>query len=477
MHIVWFRQDLRVADNPALLHAAERGDVLPIYILDDDNAAAHHMGATSRVWLHHALADLNQSLNGHLRLFQGCAKTIIKTLCREHSVQGVYWNRCYEPWRISRDQTIKEQLQAVKEQQQTIEVRSFNASLLWEPWQTLKADDTPYKVFTPYYRHCRSKPAPRAPLPAPDSIGYCSGDFGAVPLQALALLPTLDWGEAICAQWQISEQGAQQRLQHFLSDGIEHYKEGRDYPAQQSVSRLAPYLHFGQISPQQVWNAALQAAQTTQISHDQIEHFQRELCWREFSYSQLYHFPELPKKNWQSKFDAFPWGDNNDHLAAWQKGKTGYPIVDAGMRELWQTGYMHNRVRMIVGSFLVKNLLLHWHHGERWFWDCLFDADLANNSASWQWVAGCGADAAPYFRIFNPITQGEKFDADGDYIRRYVPELKGLPNKYLNKPWEAPEAVLQQAGIQLGRDYPHPIVDLKTSRERALAAFKSLTPA
>ena len=267
--------------------------------------------------------------------------------------------------------------------------------------------------------------------------------------------------------WVVGEKAAHQHLARFLQEGLPYYKGGRDFPARPYVSRLSPYLHFGEISPHAVWHALQK-----EKDEENVSHFQRELGWREFSYSLLYAFPELPSKNFQAKFDRFPWKKDPQKLKAWQKGQTGIPFVDAAMRELWQTGYMHNRARMVVASFLVKNLLIHWHEGEAWFWDCLVDADLANNSASWQWVAGCGADAAPYFRIFNPVTQGEKFDPDGAYICRYVPELKNLPPPYLFSPWTAPEQVLEKAGVELGKHYPHPIVDLKKSREEALKAFR-----
>jgi len=256
----------------------------------------------------------------------------------------------------------------------------------------------------------------------------------------------------------------------FLDEGLSLYKDGRNLPAMPYVSRLSPHLHFGEVSPNQLWYAVKNIG-----DNKHVDHFCSELGWREFSYSQLYHNHDLPTKNLQSKFDTFPWVENKILLEAWKKGKTGVPMVDAGMRELWQTGYMHNRVRMIVGSFLVKNLRLHWHHGALWFWDTLVDADLANNSASWQWIAGCGADSAPYFRIFNPVIQGQKFDADGSYVRKYIPEIALLPDKYLFSPWDAPESVLKEAGIDLGKSYPAPIVDLKQSRDAALKAFQSLS--
>jgi deoxyribodipyrimidine photo-lyase len=452
-------------DNPALIDAVLAGNILPIYILDDINAGEDKMGAASRVWLHHSLVDLNRSLQGHLSFYQGDAKTVIQQLCDDNNVEAIYWNRCYEPWRINRDKAIKQALT-----EQGVVVKSVNANLLWEPWQVLKKDGTPYKVFTPFYRRsCLSAVAPRTPLAKPKVIKFANNKTPSETLEQLNLLPKIQWQQEMEQQWDMSEQGAENALVTFLEQGVSHYKEGRDFPAKATTSRLSPYLHFGQISPNQVWHQSFNREQ-----NHHLDAFQSELGWREFSYSLLYYFPQLPRQNLQAKFDHFPWQWGGEKLTAWQQGKTGYPIVDAGMRELWQTGFMHNRVRMIVGSFLVKNLLLHWQQGEAWFWDCLVDADLASNSASWQWIAGCGADAAPYFRVFNPVLQGEKFDKDGQYTRRYVPELKDLPDKYIHKPWEAPTEVLEQTGIELGKTYPKPIVDLKASREQALVAFKTL---
>lgn len=463
--IHWFRQDLRIQDNPALFEAARKGVVLPVYILDDHNTKDHRMGGASRWWLHYSLLALNKTLKGKLAVYSGDPKKILIDLVEEHNVKAVYWNRCYEPWRIKRDKSIKKSFEV-----HNIEVNSFNGSLLWEPWEVLKKDGTPYKVFTPYYRKgCLSAASPRLPLPKPAKVKWYEGIEDALPVDDLTLLPTIKWDKQLEPHWKIGEQAALKKLTVFSNKNLANYKQGRDFPALNTVSRLSPHLHFGEISPNQAWYAAKKNKDS-----DDLDHFLSEIGWREFSHSLLYHFPQLPKKSLQSKFDNFPWLKNKRHLRCWQKGETGHPLVDAGMRELWQTGYMHNRVRMVVGSFLVKNLLLHWHHGEQWFWDCLLDADLANNSAGWQWIAGCGADAAPYFRVFNPSTQGEKFDSDGEYTRHYIPELKKLPDKYLFKPWEAPEEILQAAGITLGKDYPEPIVDLKTSRVRALEAFKSL---
>lgn len=464
--IMWFRQDLRLKDNPALIEAAKTGNVLPIYILDDEHSGSHCMGGASRWWLHQSLNSLNESLDGQLRLFKGPADDVINALVDQLNPSAVFWNRCYEPWRIQRDKKIKKNLESLK-----IHCESFNGSLLWEPWEVLKKDGTPYKVFTPFFKKgCLMAMPPNTPLKQPRNLELSSAKVNCVKLNDLGLMPDKDWYHMLEPHWQVGEDGAKKRLNQFLKQGIKQYKKGRDFPSLNAVSRLSPYLHFGEISPHTVWYAVKELPQS-----ENRDHFLSEMGWREFSYSLLYHFPKLPTDNLQPKFDKFPWRKSKKALTAWQKGQTGIPIVDAGMRELWQTGYMHNRVRMIVGSFLVKNLLLHWHHGERWFWDCLLDADLANNSASWQWVAGCGADAAPYFRIFNPVTQGEKFDPEGEYMLKYVPELKKIPKKYLFNPWDAPKEELISAGIQLGKDYPHPIVDLKISRQEALDAFASLS--
>jgi deoxyribodipyrimidine photo-lyase len=470
VHIVWFRQDLRLADNPALAAASSSGRVLPIYILDDCSAGDWKVGAASRAWLHHSLAALNQSLHGKLQLFIGDADRVIASLTETLSIDSFYWNRCYEPWRTERDAKIEARLAACG-----INARSFNASLLWEPWTVAKSDGNPYRVFTPFYQNgCLSQPSPRHPLPPPKRL--CCIDkpvAGSVLLSDLDLLPRSDWYRSLIAGWEIGETAACARLEAFCGHGLKHYRAGRDFPALDATSRLSPHLHFGEISPQQAWHRAEQAA--LEFEGDGTSHFRRELGWREFSYHLLYHFPRLPEENFHARFDRFEWLSGDDGIDAWRRGMTGYPIVDAGMRELWQTGYMHNRVRMIVASFLVKNMLIHWRSGENWFWDCLVDADLASNSASWQWVAGSGADAAPYFRIFNPVLQSEKFDPAGDYLLRYCPELAGLPARYRHKPWLAGEQVLAEAGIELGIDYPAPILDLKTTRDRALDRFRKLS--
>ena len=463
--IHWFRQDLRITDNPSLETAAEFDAVLPIYILDDENSQEFKMGSASRWWLHNSLQSLNESLDGKLSIYSQNPEIVIQELLKKYEVKAVFWNRCYEPWRIDRDIDIKAYLD-----DKNIENKSFNSHLLWEPWDISKDDGTPYRVFTPYYKKgCLNTEEPRLPSKnlKIDTIFY---DQDCEQIDTLDLLPRINWYSQIQEAWKPGEEGAQKRLDQFLEEGLLDYKEGRNFPFKENVSRLSPHLHFGEISPNEVWYQAKTKESVSGIQKS-LEHFLSELGWREFSYYLLYHFPSLPKQNFQAKFNKFPWIKNESFLESWQKGETGYPIVDAGMRELWQTGYMHNRLRMVVGSFLVKNLLIDWREGEDWFWDCLVDADLASNSAGWQWVAGSGADAAPYFRIFNPVTQGLKFDPEGEYTKKYVPELKLLPNKFLFSPWEAPKEILEKAGIELGKDYPEPIVDLKYSRELALEAF------
>ena len=454
--IVWFRQDLRLSDNPALYEASKQADkkIIPLYILDDENAGPWKIGGASRVWLHHSLKALNESLNGKLIIKKGDAKKVLADLIKNESIDAVYWNRCYEPWRIKRDEDIKQNL--------GVECKSFNGSLLWEPWTIKNQQGGPYKVFTPFYRKgCMNAPAPREPISKPNPINL-QEDIQSDGVDSLELLPKINWHRNMANHWTIGEKVAQGKLGAFLAHGLNDYKEGRNFPAKNNVSQLSPYLHFGEISPHQVWYAADIQGKEQRLEKD-LGHFHSELGWREFSNSLLYHFPTLPTEPFQEKFADFPWTEDDASLEKWRKGETGYPIVDAAMRELWETGYMHNRCRMVVGSFLVKNMLLHWHEGEKWFWDTLIDADLANNSASWQWIAGCGADAAPYFRIFNPVLQSKRFDPDGDYIRKWVPELKDVPNKHIHEPWEHDI-----------KGYPKPILDHGESRDRALAAYEKI---
>ena len=466
--IYWFRRDLRLLDNPAFEEAASAGHILPIFIFDG-LLADYAQGSASRWWLNHSLNSLNKQLNHRLLIFNGEPKEIIPKLAKASDAKSVYWNRCYEPWQIKLDSKLEAIFKG-----ENIDVITRNGSLLWEPWTTLKKDGSPYKVFTPYFKkRCLSLPEPRKPIPKPSNLKFAdtpkNTDSNTDLISDLIQTKENNWQNKISKYWSIGENASAIKLKTFLKRGISSYKEGRNYPSKKNISMLSPHLHFGEISPNKIWYSVKNNGHS-----EDSDHFLSELGWREFSYNLLYYFPDLPENNLQKKFDIFPWLNNPEHLKKWQKGMTGYPIIDAGMRELWETGFMHNRLRMITGSFLVKNLLIHWRYGKEWFWNCLVDADLASNSASWQWVAGCGADAAPYFRIFNPITQGNKFDPSGDYTRKFVPELRKLPNEYLFAPWEAPSEVLLNLGIKLGRDYPHPIVNLKNSRELALEAYSQI---
>jgi deoxyribodipyrimidine photo-lyase len=468
--IVWFRQDIRLADNPALFFAAQKGSVIPIFIDDRSDEGEWALGAASRCWLHHSLQSLDDQLDGELKLFSGKPLSILIGLIQETGAKTVVWNRCYTPHAISRDTYIKERLLT-----EGIEVASFNGSLLWEPWEIHTQSGTPYKVFTPYYRKgCLNAKPPEAPLPRPKLQLYFGGDScNQVNLDQLELLPDHIWADRITKHWDISEDSAWTLLHRFTEERLRSYNQDRDFPAEQATSNLSPYLRWGQISPRQIWHYSQQQCSTASLEQP-LDTFLKELAWREFSYYQLYHNPSMTDDNLNHKFNHFPWQNQKASCQNWQRGQTGVPIIDAGMRELWQTGYMHNRVRMLVASFLVKNQRQHWHNGARWFWDTLVDADLASNSASWQWVAGCGTDAAPYFRIFNPIIQGRKFDPHGEYVRRYIPELSKLPERYIQSPWEAPKRVLADANIVLGINYPRPILDLGTTRKEALTAYSDL---
>lgn len=463
--IHWFRYDLRLRDNPSLSQAAKEGHILPLYILDTVHTETKPFGEASRCWLHHSLSHLKKELDNKLVIQSGDPITLLSQLVKDHHIDEVYWNRCYIPWEIQRDKQIKTKLEA-----QGVVVKTYNGSLLWEPWEVKKKSGGYYQVFTPFYKKgCLQTIMPREPLDKPHKINYITQSHLSSDIQGLNLMPHLPWGKKIMDHWQVGEAAAKKQLKQFIEKYLHDYKTGRNFPAQETISCLSPYLHWGEISPNQIWYAIKQVNQNPNTAT-----FLSELAWREFYCHLLYHHPHSYKDNLQEKFNNFPWRYSEKKLKAWQQGMTGYPMVDAGMRQLWQTGFMHNRVRMITASFLVKNLLIHWHQGEAWFWDCLVDADVASNCGNWQWVAGCGSDAAPFFRIFNPVTQGEKFDPSGDYIRQYVPELAKLPQKYLYAPWEAPESVLSEAGIELGKTYPKPIVDLPNSRNQALEAFENL---
>lgn len=472
--IIWFRQDLRLHDQPALIHAIENSDhIIPLYIFDTTLPKPWQLGSAQRWWLHHSLAALAADLADHgqqLILRRGDPKKILTAIIADTQATTINWNRCYEPHSIAQDTELKKYFT-----QQNIAVNSFNGSLLVEPWKIKNQQGNYFKVFTPYWRHVLAQLAEQQPQPLPNFKNIKSKKVVSEKLQDWNLPPTHpDWSAGLKETWVPGERGATKKLKHFINKNLAHYLTQRDRPAINATSMLSPHLHFGEISPWQVWHAVQIYSATVKTNVRQGEMFLRQLGWREFSYYLLYHFPALPKQPFRAEFSQFPWHKNTNALKAWQQGKTGFPIVDAGMRQLWHTGWMHNRVRMIVASFLTKDLLLPWQIGEAWFWDTLVDADLANNAASWQWVAGSGVDAAPYFRIFNPVLQGEKFDPDGEYVKQWVPELKLLPTKYVHQPALAPAEILMAAKIILGKTYPHPIVDHKLARERALEIFKKL---
>ncbi len=467
--LVWFRRDLRLADNPALSAARARGGpLIPVYIHAPGEESPWEPGAASQWWLHQSLARLDESLRAvgsRLIVRRGPTLETLRTLIAETGARAVFWNRLYEPNIIARDTVVKTALR-----EEGHDARSFNAALLFEPWQIERAAGGPFKVFTPFWRACRSHVEPSLPDPAPKQLPAPDRWPTGESIESLNLLPRINWVGGIKKAWVPGEAGARQQLEKFTHSALARYEIARDLPAEAGTSRLSPHLHFGEIGPRDVWHAV----RRVQPTGKDTDRYLTEIGWREFAHHLLFHFPHTTHEPLRPEFRRFPWRDDSEQLRAWQRGQTGYPLVDAGMRELWNTGWMHNRVRMVVASFLVKHLRLSWQAGAAWFWDTLVDADLANNTFGWQWAAGCGADAAPYFRIFNPILQGEKFDATGAYVRRWVPEIAHLPNKVLFQPWKATRAQLSDAGVVFGRDYPAPIVDHAQARENALAAFATL---
>ncbi len=467
--LVLFRHDLRVSDNGALAAAAQTDKpVLAAYVLDEESEGMRAPGGAARWWLHHSLARLSEDLEKRgvrLVLRSGAMSDVVDDLVREIDADTVFWNRRYHPAGAAADAAIKSALR-----ERGLRAESFDGQLLHEPSRLQTGAGSFYKVFTPFWKAMSAGPDPRDPIDPPRRIAGYDGKVTSEALDELFPLPrSPDWAKAFGEVWTPGEDGAHARLESFISERLDDYADGRDFPAGGSTSGLSPHLAHGEITPYQIF-AALRA-EAKEVSSANLAKFRQEIGWREFCHHLLFHNPGLCEENFQPAFDAFPWKSDKRALRAWQRGKTGYPIVDAGMRELWQTGVMHNRVRMIVASFLTKHLLIDWREGERWFWDTLVDADAASNPANWQWVAGSGADAAPYFRIFNPVLQGEKFDPDGSYVRRFVPELDKLPDRYLHKPWDAPAQVLADAGVDLGRTYPKPVVDHAAARKRALASY------
>ncbi len=473
--LVWFRHDLRLQDNPALAAALARGGpVVPVYILDEAGEADWAPGGASRWWLHHSLAALEAELRSRgsrLILARGEAGAVLRSLGQQTGAGAIHWNRRYEPAVIARDRELKAALVTAG-----VEAKSFNAGLLFEPHTVRNKAGRPFQVFTPYWRHCLTLPVEPpgrlrpGPLPAPATWP------GSLPLDALALQPRPDWAGGLAAHWQPGEAAAGKRLRRFVEQASAGYADRRDFPALAGTSALSPHLHFGEIGPRQIWAAVQVLSGDSGVFPPSrgAQVFLTEVGWREFAHHLLFHFPQTPREPLRREFAGFPWRSDAAQGRAWQQGRTGYPIVDAGLRQLWQTGWMHNRVRMIVASFLVKHLRLSWQEGAAWFWDTLVDADLAANTLGWQWAAGCGADAAPYFRIFNPMLQGRKFDPEGSYVRQWVPELAGLPVENLHEPWAAAPEVLAAAGVSLGENYPAPLVDHAQARVGALAALASL---
>jgi deoxyribodipyrimidine photo-lyase len=471
--IVWFRDDLRLADNPALhAAAASRRPLVCVYIHDERTRGIRSLGGAARWWLHGSLEALDEALTQHggrLTLLHGACADVVPKLASAVEAHSVYWNRRYDAQGRKIDAALEVALT-----RRNIAVESFNGHLLNEPWTIKNKSGKPFKVFTAYWRTARASVGDDPPTGAPRNMRFHTLPPGIKPkaLSSLRLEPhTPNWAGGLSGEWQRDESSARTRLNRFLKSALREYPTNRDRPDRHGTSRLSPYLCFGNISARQIWHAAQEAvrAHRSPANARQLDKFLAEIGWREFNYHVLYHHPDLARRNFQSRFDPMRWRADRRGLRAWQRGETGYPIVDAGMRELWSTGFMHNRVRMVAASFLIKHLLIDWRRGEEWFWDTLVDADPANNPANWQWVAGSGADAAPYFRIFNPILQGEKFDPDGAYVRRWVPELARLPAALIHKPWTGKPQQLAAAGVQLGKTYPHPIVDHDKARHRAEA--------
>ncbi len=472
--ILWFRNDLRLADNKALQSAiSSRAPVIPLYVLDHNTPGRWSRGGASNWWLAHSLTSLAADLEARgarLVLRRGPAEDVLAELISQTKATAIYCSRCYEPWAAEQERALHARFAA-----DGVSFKRFAGHLLREPEDVRTKANDPFKVYTPFWRALSQGFVPADPLSAPRKISVPESLPASDDLSSWRLLPTKpDWAGGLRENWRPGEAGARARLKTFVTGALATYADNRNRPGIAGTSRLSPHLAFGEITPAACWHAATHASAANRGLDKGCETFLKELAWREFSYALLHNWPTLPEAPFNASFAAFPWLVNKDHLKAWQRGLTGYPIVDAGMRELWHTGYMHNRVRMIAASFLIKHLLIPWQDGEAWFWDTLVDADLANNAASWQWVAGSGADAAPYFRIFNPILQGRKFDPDGAYVRKWVPEIAGLPDNVLHAPWEAGEHELRHANIMLGRTYPMPLVEHGAARARALRAYEAI---
>lgn len=458
--ILWFRNDLRLHDNPALRAAADAGrPVIPVYLKESPATGFRPRGAASNWWLHHALHDLAENLSNKgsrlILLDGGDPLETFSSLLKQTGAGEIWWNRRYDPLGVKVDTALKKKLPA----------KSFRGNLLFEPHEVETQSGDFYKVYTPFFKAVCAKGPPQEPLPEPRELPAPDAWPASKDLEDWNLLPSIPWDAGFHDAWDPTASGARRQAKSFLAEAAGEYKKQRDFPARPSTSRVSPYLHFGQISSRALWHDAREAEDSGDVSGSGVEAWLRQLVWRDFATHLLFHQPQLETKPMQAKFAGFPWESNKQAFRVWSRGQTGYPIVDAGMRELWATGWMHNRVRMITASFLVKDLLLHWREGEAWFWDTLVDADPANNIFGWQWTAGCGADAAPYFRIFNPILQSKKFDPDGAYIRKWVPELRDMDSQDIHAPWESKNPP---------KNYPPPMVDHAKARDRALEALSSL---
>jgi deoxyribodipyrimidine photo-lyase len=474
--IVWFRQDLRLTDNPAL-NAALRDNqhVIPLYCFTNDESGDWPLGEASRWWLHHSLTALAsdiESFGSKLVIRNGSSLKTLLELVKKTGSTSVYCNALYEPAHIARDNEVKDALLKFD-----VEFHCYHGNLLQPPSQVANQSGLPYRVYTPFYRFYLKNGFDTQLAASPRKLPAVATQLKPLSVNSLKLLPPVPWHNEFKNRWQPGEQGALLNLKLFCKQHLVDYPEVRDIPSIDGTSGLSPHLHFGEISPRQViatLNKTAHSLKTTGITRGR-DNVIRQLIWRDFAHHILVHFPHTTDKPFLESFSKFPWKrSDKKFLSAWQQGNTGIPVIDAGMRQLWKTGTMHNRVRMIVASLLSKNANLHWLNGARWFWDTLVDADLANNSMNWQWVAGCGVDAAPYFRIFNPVTQGKKFDPDGYYVEKWVPELAGFPKRYLHEPWNAPDKIQQETGIIVGKDYPKPIIDIAETRKQALSHYNAL---
>ncbi len=472
--LVWFRLDLRLQDNPALRAAvAHGGPVIPIYVHDEAAEGRWPPGAAARWWLHHSLTALDQSLRGRgsrLILARGDSLNLLRILAKGTGAGAVYWINRPEPAAAVHDRKIANALQA-----DGLEVQRFDRALLYAPTAVRTSGGGPFQIFTPFWRRCQETPVDRPRSLPPGRLAGPKRWPRSEALAHLGLLPAIRWDAGLGETWQPGEGGAQRRLRRFVANDLSTYAARRDRPDLAGTSGLSPHLHFGELSPHQVWMAVVTRVDRHPAAESGARIFLKEVGWREFAGHLMHHFPDTARAPLRAAFRTFPWRQDPTALRAWQRGRTGFPIVDAGMRQLWHAGWMHNRVRMIVASFLVKDLGLSWREGAAWFWDTLVDADLANNTLGWQWTAGCGADAAPFFRIFNPVLQGRRYDPAGDYVRRWIPELAALPARHIHAPWEAPPAVLVRAKVRLGTDYPRPIVDHAAARAAALRAYELTT--